>query len=57
MTKQMQEPESIDISFCDDCGEAIEPDEECWVPNLPRDVQSANEGESAVLCPFCWREL
>lgn len=39
--------------WCDDCGDAIEKDNEFFYSNLPCDITSANKGESATICRKC----
>jgi hypothetical protein len=46
-----------EVTFCDHCGEEVDPDnstETFWVSELPVDIDSANAGESAVLCKLCY---
>lgn len=42
-----------DSVFCDDCGKELPITERCIVTNLPRDIASANRGESATMCRDC----
>jgi len=44
-----------DQVFCDNCGDEVVEDEQCWFSNLPVNSASANAGESAVLCLRCAR--
>jgi|TARA_R110000868_G_scaffold18170_1_gene78690 hypothetical protein len=39
--------------FCDDCGRKIRSTESFIYGNLPCDIDSANAGESAVVCHAC----
>lgn len=39
--------------FCDDCGRKIRSTESFVYGNLPCDIDSANAGESAVVCHAC----
>ena len=46
---------SLDITYCDDCGEPItDPSDTYAFAQVPADVASANAGESAVLCGWCY---
>jgi len=40
--------------YCDDCGYRVYPKARCVVESLPRDIASANAGESATLCRRCY---
>lgn len=44
-----------DPVYCDHCGEELKL-LYVSVTELPFAVASANEGESAILCPTCWNE-
>lgn len=58
---------STDITYCDNCGSALDAEPACvelthtlsctlrrhYVSDLPLGVDSANAGESAVLCAAC----
>jgi hypothetical protein len=46
-----------DILYCDNCGEPMLDKQALWIEELPIDVDSANAGESAVLCKACFIEL
>jgi len=41
------------LFFCDDCGRKIRSTESFIYGNLPCDIDSANAGESAVVCHAC----
>ena len=41
------------VFFCDDCGRKIRSAESFIYGNLPCDIDSANAGESAVVCHAC----
>lgn len=43
--------------FCDDCGKELPITERYAVANLPRDISSANRGESATMCRDCLCKL
>lgn len=46
------------VTYCDDCGEHLVDDHDQYpVTHLPRNVASANKGESAVLCVKCFGKL
>lgn len=42
-------------TYCDDCGNPVPDDEQVWVGELQVSIESANLGESAVLCDDCGR--
>ena len=44
-----------DVTYCDNCGEQLAPEDENWFHEVMIDVASANAGESAVLCARCAR--
>lgn len=47
----------MEIQYCDNCAEPLPYiDDRYIVPELPCDIASANEGESAVLCLKCYTE-
>jgi hypothetical protein len=42
------------MSYCDNCGEPLATEgEKNWISELGIDIDSANAGESAVLCSDC----
>lgn len=41
------------VFFCDDCGRKVRSEESFIYGNLPCDIDSANAGESAVVCHAC----
>ena len=41
------------VFFCDDCGRKVRSEESFIYGNLPCDIDSANAGESAVVCHVC----
>lgn len=43
--------------YCDNCGDSVPDKKRCYVERLPVNIDSANEGESAVLCPGCFKGL
>ena len=44
--------------FCDDCGELLPTEDEQYpVESLPVNIESANAGESAVLCQDCRQRI
>lgn len=43
--------------YCDECGVDLTKETRCIVSCLPRDISSANRGESAILCGECLYEL
>lgn len=43
--------------FCDNCGCKVYESTRCLVESLPCNIASANEGESATLCPDCFPSL
>ena len=48
----------MEMQYCDDCGcELATREERVVVPSLSRDIESANKGESAVLCLICYMEV
>jgi hypothetical protein len=47
----------MEFFFCDDCGKELPITERCAVANLPRDISSANRGESATMCRDCFCKL
>lgn len=52
----------MDVLYCDHCGEVVEFNGEAKRAHthfrfLPFNVNSANEGESAVVCNHCVRKL
>ena len=44
-----------DKEYCDNCGETLTKETRNVVPSLSRDIESANKGESAVLCHTCYQ--
>ena len=44
----------LHTGYCDHCGEQIPMGDACAVGELPRDITSANTGESAILCADCY---
>ena len=50
------EKESRDQQYCDDCGDPIEGDNFIPFSELPFNVASANEGESAIVCMSCLKK-
>lgn len=48
----------LETFYCDDCGtEIIFLDDHIFVSELPVDIASASEGESACLCRVCATRL
>jgi hypothetical protein len=45
--------DNADVTYCDNCGEPLAPGTESWIAELVVPVNSANAGESAVLCGDC----
>ena len=45
-----------DINYCDDCGDPIPESKGNVFTELPFDVASANETESAIICDKCLNE-
>jgi hypothetical protein len=41
------------VTWCDACGEAVEPGAAVALEAVPVDVAAANRGESATLCGRC----
>ena len=48
---------SKENEFCDNCSVEISPSQRYAFGSLPRNVTSANKGESAVLCEICYIDL
>ena len=46
-------PEQKITYVCDHCGETVDSDNAFHYAELPRDIASANQGESATLCRKC----
>lgn len=46
-----------DPVYCDNCADTLQDHEQNPVTELPVDVDSANAGESAVLCPECLQDV
>lgn len=46
-------PEQKFTYVCDHCGETVDSDNAFHYAELPRDIASANQGESATLCRKC----
>lgn len=47
-----------DSFFCDNCAKSLPRLQERFVVSqLPCDIDSANEGESAVLCQHCFKHI
>jgi hypothetical protein len=47
-----------ELYFCDnDCGAEFTSNEAYFVEKLPCNVKTANKGESAVLCKYCYDNL
>jgi len=46
-----------DVLYCDNCGEPGTERMMYWIETLPMDVDSANAGESAVICKACFVDL
>ena len=44
---------SRDKCWCDDCGDELPDGTACVWAELPADIESANQGESAILCAEC----
>ena len=42
--------------YCDNCAEVTDQSDAIYIESLKFDVESANQGESAVLCPACLDE-
>jgi len=47
----------VDPEFCDHCADEVTPGTRHVVEELPINVISADEGESAVLCSTCYRAM
>lgn len=47
---------SSDTSYCDDCGEPVNPNQMVVISRLAKSVASANAGESAIICKPCYAE-
>lgn len=43
--------------YCDNCGIEVTQNTRYIVSSLPRDISSANAGESATLCRHCLDDL
>jgi hypothetical protein len=50
----LQGGQKVNTCFCDDCGDEILTTNSYAVSELPMDIDSANEGESATLCYKCF---
>jgi len=48
---------SKDHQFCDHCSRRIKGCNFVPVSSLPVEVSAAGYGESATLCPLCWRDV
>ena len=46
-----------DTTYCDNCAKRVTLAECCVISRLPLAIASANEGESAALCPHCYKQL
>ena len=46
-----------DPEWCDHCGDELDREERCVIDELPVNVTSANEGESATLCRGCYQAV
>ena len=42
-----------EIQYCDNCGVVIRPNKGIVYGELPFDIESANAGESAIICKKC----
>ena len=45
-----------EVEYCDDCGEPLKGEKFVVFSELPFSVASANEGESAIVCPKCLKK-
>ena len=43
--------------FCDHCGETVDSNSAFHYAELPRDIASANKGESATTCRKCYQMI
>jgi len=47
---------SYESEYCDHCGSKITIDEVNAVSELKCDIDSANKGESGILCSMCYKD-